>query len=95
MCISHSSSCYYGGDPLSFAAATGASFWFFLYLVDRLHANVNASDLEEQCAPPRAAVVHYIHSGALCAMYAVVHYALHTRYACTAYTVVHIMFIHE
>lgn len=26
-------SCYYGGFPLSFAAATGSALWWFMYLV--------------------------------------------------------------
>lgn len=36
--------CPYGGYPLSFAAATGASYWFFKFLVERLDADIFARD---------------------------------------------------
>lgn len=38
------SAAYYGQTPISFAAATGAAFWFFLYLVRRLDVNLNIKD---------------------------------------------------
>lgn len=38
------SAAYYGQTPISFAAATGASFWFFLYLARRLEVNLNVKD---------------------------------------------------
>lgn len=50
--------CYYGDLPLSFAAATGASLWWFLYLVHRLGANVDAKDKAKGNTALHLAVIH-------------------------------------
>lgn len=52
------SSCYFGGYPLSFAAATGSCLWTFMYLVQRLRVNIDAADGPPELGGRRNTALH-------------------------------------
>lgn len=52
------SSCYFGGYPLSVAAATGTSLWVFMYLVQRLRVDVDAVDGPPELGGRRNTALH-------------------------------------